>query len=316
MPPTLLTPSRHRPARTPCRGTLWVLLGLLAAAAACCTSGCRPSGKKPVELTRPALLDRLREFGIQVRTVDDPVLGPRTLVVRLYPEHLNADGTVRADVWRVLRQLSHGILSFADTNFSDAGVAQCLSLQTVRGFDLTRTRVTGLGLQRLATRTDLKLLKLTGCRLVDADLAPLLRLKTLRLLYLNGCPVTDRALSLVGRLAELRALKLNRTKVTDAGVSELASLHRLQYLGLSGTPVTDRSLDVLSRLSELRFLDLRGTHVSRRRIVEFTKSVPACQVVYAPPPPERTSTTTLPEAEHQSGAADGPRDTGQPDNGR
>ncbi len=234
--------------------------------------------------SREELLDRLREFGISVETVDDPILGPSTLVVRLFSEHVTARGTIRADVFEVLKQLRHGIVSLANTSFGDAGIAQCLQFRRVEGLDFSRTELSGVGIEKLTTLNQLLLLKLAGCKLTDADLAPLFRFQALKLLYLNECPITDRlAATVLVKLTALQALKLNKTRISDEGLSKLVKLRDLQYLGLVDTYITDQAAPLFCQFSKLRFLDLSGTQVSRAMIRKLARCLPTCRIVYTPP---------------------------------
>lgn len=124
--------------------------------------------------------------------------------------------------------------------------------------DLSFSDVTDEGLKVVATMTNLKQLRLTGCsRITDAGLAHLSKLTKLTDLCLNDTKITDAGLVHLSKMKSLQSLELGWTKgISDAGLVHLSDLTELIYLGLSKTQVTDAGLVHLQKLTKLSWIKL------------------------------------------------------------
>jgi len=256
----------------------WVLI---AAAATWCVAAFWFKPNAPKAPDREIQIARLRENGVAVRRSDDPVLGPTVMLVSLYPEHFSRDGRLRADILEMIGPLGNEILSFAHTPFSDEAISDLLFVETLRGLDLSYTRLTDGGLAQLPSFPHLELLRLSGCGIGNEGLRHLLPMSDrLRVLYLSWCPITDDGLKSLIDFQRLEALKLTGTRISDAGVAHLQTLPALAYLGLDETDVSDESIETLSHLQGLRFLDLRRTAVTRWGVELLRENLPRCVVRY------------------------------------
>ncbi|KAA8497598.1 F-box/LRR-repeat protein 4 [Porphyridium purpureum] len=131
------------------------------------------------------------------------------------------------------------------TNVSLAFIAQkvtgLVSLSLVRC-----DRLSGAGLECIATMRALRKLDLSGCaRLSGESMKPLARLNgTLSELSLRGCvKLNSIALQHIGSIQSLRTLDLNGChRIDDDGFRHLANLENLEFLCLTDTRISDDAL--------------------------------------------------------------------------
>ena len=94
-------------------------------------------------------------------------------------------------------------------------------LGNIAWLDLSRTKVSDVGLQGLSKATRLVRLDLHATAVTDAGLGSLKDAKELRTLNLYGTAVTDAGLVELEGLSALEDLYLRDTKVTEAGIAKL-----------------------------------------------------------------------------------------------
>jgi hypothetical protein len=95
--------------------------------------------------------------------------------------------------------------------------------------------------------TELKSLNLSDTRITDSGLEKLRGLKTLRLLALSGTQVTNNGLDHIMGLTRLETLSLHDTEISDAGLEHLKGLTELEYLYLHNTHVTEEGIQGLRK---------------------------------------------------------------------
>lgn len=118
-------------------------------------------------------------------------------------------------------------------------------------------------LERL-TAPELRWLQLTKTRVTDVGLRQLARHHhRLEELYLDQTPVSDDGvIPLVRANPNLESLDLAGTEITDATVLACRDLQQLEALWLTGTAVTDACVPQLLALPKLQQLDVQGTSIS------------------------------------------------------
>jgi hypothetical protein len=122
---------------------------------------------------------------------------------------------------------------------SDAHVER-LQAPALRWLQLTKTRVTDVGLEAIARHH-----------------------RRLEELYLDQTPVSDQGvIPLLRANPNLQALDLAGTQITDATVVACRDLPQLEALWLTGTAVTDACVPQLLALPKLQQLDVQGTQIS------------------------------------------------------
>jgi hypothetical protein len=107
----------------------------------------------------------------------------------------------------------------ADTQITDAELAQLQGLTSLQGLFMVNAQVTDAGLAHLKGLTGLQELYLNNTQVTDVGLAHLQGLTSLQGLWLTNTQVTD-AVHMQG-LVSLKRLNLFNTQVTDAGVAKL-----------------------------------------------------------------------------------------------
>ncbi len=127
-----------------------------------------------------------------------------------------------------------------------------------------------------------------GTRITDLGLTKVARLKNLRQLDLSGAAITASGVKTLARLPELRRLSLwNITSVDDAAAPYLETLATLTSLDLSNTSIGDATLARLAKLSNLRRLYISETKVTTEGLAAFRKQHPACVVSWGTRPAPR-----------------------------
>jgi Leucine-rich repeat (LRR) protein len=173
-------------------------------------------------------------------------------------------------------------------------------LQTL---DLSGTRVTGAGLERLASARALKHLLLANTpvrdtflgslarfpglqtldlsaagRMTPAGLEAIASLQDLRVLRLRRAQLGDEAVAALARLSKLEELDLEGVGLTDAGIKPLADLPALRKLVLAGNRLTDACTATLAEMKGLQTLNLARTQVSAEAVQQLQRSLPGCAI--------------------------------------
>ena len=118
-----------------------------------------------------------------------------------------------------------------------------------------------------------------GTRITDLGLAKLASLKKLRRLDVSGATITANGVKALAAFRELRRLSLWNVKgVDDGAVAPLESLANLTSLDLSNTPVGDETLRRLAKLPNLRRLYVSETNVTPGAVAAFRAEHPAIMV--------------------------------------
>jgi Leucine-rich repeat (LRR) protein len=118
-----------------------------------------------------------------------------------------------------------------------------------------------------------------GTRITDLGLAKLATLEKLRQLDLSGAAVTPGGLKTLTSLRNLQRLSLWNVKgIDDSAAPVLAGLGNLTSLDLSNTSVGDETLARLSRLTHLKRLYVSETHVTPAGVASYRKQRPSSVV--------------------------------------
>lgn len=127
-----------------------------------------------------------------------------------------------------------------------------------------------------------------GTRITDLGLAKLARLKKLQQLDLSGSAITPAGLKTLAGFPELHRLSLwNVMAIDDSAASQLAALGTLTSLDLSNTTVSDQALATLGKLPNLKRLYVSETHITADAIAAFQKQHPATVVSWGTRPEPR-----------------------------
>lgn len=183
--------------------------------------------------------------------------------LRLRGGNVTDDGMKFIGELRALDELDLGGL-----NLTNAALEHIQGLTRLRSLDLP-SGVTGGGLERLASLSNLERLSFNAGAIKDEDLRHLKPLRHLKHLWLYSAAISDAALSHVGELTSLEDLVLGRTPITDAGLVHLRRLTRLKRLSLSMASVTDAGLKHLAAMQQLEYLELMGTTVTGTGFAEL-----------------------------------------------
>ena len=127
-----------------------------------------------------------------------------------------------------------------------------------------------------------------GTRITDLGLSKLAKLTKLRALDLSGAAVTSAGLTALAQLPELRRLSLwNAQSLDDGAAAHLARVPKLAILDLSDTPVGDDTLLRVADLPALERLYVNDTRVSAAGVAALQKARPRMLVASATRPGRR-----------------------------
>jgi hypothetical protein len=171
-----------------------------------------------------------------------------------------------------------GILPVFTWTTLEPGVLGKLPRPAVPFALIVSNNFTDAGLKEVASFDSLEYLSLNGSNVTDDGLKELAGLKHLRALNLNGTAVTDRGLKELASFKGLQCIYLANAKVTDKGLKDLAVLTNVTFLGLSGTAVTDAGLKELAGLSNLQTLTLYATAVTDEGAARLHASLPDLKI--------------------------------------
>jgi internalin A len=114
-----------------------------------------------------------------------------------------------------------------------------------------------------------------GTRVTDLGVTKLAALKRLRILDVSGSAITASGIRTLATLPNLQRLSLwNVTGIDDAAAAPLETLHSLTSLDLANTAVGDATLARLGRLPNLRRLYVNETHVTAAAVAAFQAQHP------------------------------------------
>jgi hypothetical protein len=120
---------------------------------------------------------------------------------------------------------------------------------------------------------------LGGTRITDLGLAKIAKLKLLRRLDLSGAEITPAGLRELERLPNLQELSLwNCRSLDDAAAPVLAGLPKLSIVDLSYTSAGDAALKSLGAHPGLRQIYLTDTKVTPEAVRAFREQCPQCFV--------------------------------------
>jgi Leucine-rich repeat (LRR) protein len=174
-------------------------------------------------------------------------------------------------------------------------------------------KITGSGLDKLATRPQLLSLVVNDCTLSDAALPAIGKLVSLKSLNLQGNKITDKGLEQLGGLTRLETLYLKNTEVTVNGVMNLRDSRNLRRVEVSlgkgikspgelnplgaafpafkelaidvGGPKEKENVKELARLGDLSALksltrlDLRGSNAVQASMIRGLDQLPVLEYV-------------------------------------
>jgi hypothetical protein len=142
---------------------------------------------------------------------------------------------------------------------SDSDLDHVAALEHLERIDLSHTRVSDLGLQRLRGLRQVRDLNLFYAEQVtDEGLAAVKAWPRIERLNFRGTKVTDNTLALLAGKDSIRALDIGFAEVTDSGLQHLVKLKGLRELAFGGNKMTEVGLEVLRALPNLTHLDLSG----------------------------------------------------------
>jgi Leucine-rich repeat (LRR) protein len=155
------------------------------------------------------------------------------------------------------------IVTFRGAAAGDDLISELARLTTATEVNLSGSRVTRSGVERLQALTELRRLDLSDTPGAAGSLDAIRRLPSLRSLNLKRCAwVSDADLAALAGLPELIDLDLGQTRISDAALRQLAQLSRLRSLSLNDCDgLTDAGLEQLRSLPELT--DLALDHCDR-----------------------------------------------------
>jgi internalin A len=127
-----------------------------------------------------------------------------------------------------------------------------------------------------------------GTRITDLGVRKLAQLEKLRQLDLSGAAITVNGVKTLASFPELRRLSLwNVAGVDDSAAPYLETLGALTSLDLSNTAIGDTTLARLAKLSNLRRLYVSETNVTPEGLAAFRTQHPACVVTWGTRPARR-----------------------------
>lgn len=142
---------------------------------------------------------------------------------------------------------------------SDLDLENLQRLPALARLDLSYTRITDRGLERLKPLAGVRELNLQYAELVtDEGLAHLKGWKALRRVNVRGTKITDSGLEHLSQIATLEEIDAGFAELTSNGFDALAALPRLRRLAIGGNKLSDAAAQALRSLPHLRALDLSG----------------------------------------------------------
>jgi hypothetical protein len=118
-------------------------------------------------------------------------------------------------------------IHLAGTSIGDRAIDHLCDIGASCYLNLSHTRVTNQGLQRVGSDRRTKHLTLANTAIDDDGMRHLTTLQDLRLLFLDGTGITDRGLSYLRHLPRLDCLSIRSTAITSRAVEYLSTMPSL-----------------------------------------------------------------------------------------
>lgn len=187
------------------------------------------------------------------------------LLTALAASSLRAQGDAAAYIDRLGGKLERDAsgqiirLDLSDTWANDADMRRLAQIPTLQEINLSRTRITGKGLEPLASLENVAALKLQFAEFLTAtDIGHLAQWKNLRTLDLRGTRADSGVFERLAVHRSLEFLDISSTEVDDEGFEELAALTKLRELRCGANRLSGLALTVLKTVPALRSLDAGG----------------------------------------------------------
>lgn len=223
----------------------------------------------PTVAARLADLRQLRHVRAPRRWLGDAGVAALGSLDRL--ETLSLDGANDEDLAHLAGLRNLRLLELPNATVTDSGLASLAHLQRLEQLAVQSTRVTGAGLNALASVPRLHTLDLTGSGITDDGLVGIGGLRSLVFLNLEFTPLTGSGLHHLAALRHLRSLQLATTELDDRGLATLPGFPRLEFLDVSDTRIAEANLRALNSLTELRGLNLSETKVESLERLDFDR---------------------------------------------
>ena len=163
--------------------------------------------------------------------------------------------------WRTVTDASGAPveLDLTSTWATDADLAKIGRMSGLRRLDLSETKITDAGMERLRALANVEELSCYYAEYLTEDgIAPIAGWPKLKRLNLRGTKVTSRVFDHLAKMAALEWLDLGFTQIEDDGMEALAGLANLRHLAIGGNRLSGAGLEVLKLLPHLESLDVGG----------------------------------------------------------
>ena len=164
------------------------------------------------------------------------------------------------DVCQKIASLSSlEVLTLADTQINDVGVAALSGLQNLKHLELTRCRISENGFHAIGNLPSLKTILIDSTNLNDRSLDLLCNASTLTELTLSRNGISDFGLISLKKLELLEYLEIGLTGISGEGLAKLikgGGLKNLRYLGVYACPITEKGAKVISTIKSLERLNI------------------------------------------------------------
>lgn len=141
---------------------------------------------------------------------------------------------------------------------TDADLLGLAAMTDVRELNLSHTRITDIGFQRLKTLKKITRVNLYYAEQIgDGALAAMRDWKELRHVNLRGTQVTDAGLVHLAGLP-IESIDVGFSLFTDGGFDQLVAMPALKQIAVGGNKVTDAGLNSLRLMPNLNELDVSG----------------------------------------------------------
>jgi Leucine-rich repeat (LRR) protein len=150
-------------------------------------------------------------------------------------------------------------LSFRSTWIGDEDLGEIAANQALTSLDLSHTRITDIGFQKLKNLPAVEDLNLYYAEQIgDGTLVILKGWKKLKHLNLRGTKVTDLGVAQLAGHPSLESLDVGYSLFTDNGFDPMTQIPNLKRIAAGGNKLTDVGLNLLRLLPALEALDLAG----------------------------------------------------------
>lgn len=170
-------------------------------------------------------------------------------------------------------------LNLSETKITDAGLQRLQDITGVVSISLHKTAVTDESLKLIGTKArQLRHINLLDTAVTTKGISYLANMPALEEIVIGNTKITESSLLILKDLPRLKTLLFRDTPLSDVGLEHIKDMHQLERLWLSGNQITDYGIPFLFNLENLQELIFFQTSVTQQGVNMISSNISNCRI--------------------------------------